>query len=224
MVKLVLIRHGQSLANQENVYTGWSDSPLTKAGIKEAKYAGQILKKEPLALTKVHTSCLTRAIKTADIVLEELGQPYLPLTKTWRLNERHYGALRGLNKDYTRKLYGQKQVALWRRSFEAVPPKLDHLESERRYQRYPASIVPRAESLAQASRRIIPYWVDQIAPELLRNKDQLVVAHGSTLRALIKYLEQISDTGIDGVEVGNATPIIYELDEQLQIITKKILE
>lgn len=223
MVKLVLIRHGQSLANQENVYTGWSDSPLTSRGIKEAKQAGQRLKKEPLALTKVHTSCLKRAIKTADIVLEELGQAYLPLTKTWRLNERHYGALRGLNKDYTRKLYGKKQVALWRRSFEAVPPKLAHVESERRYQRYPASIVPRAESLAQASKRIVPYWVDQIAPELLRGKDQLVVAHGSTLRALIKYLEQISDTGIDGVEVKNATPIIYELDDKLQIVAKKIL-
>ena len=148
-------------------------------------------------------------------MLAELGQEYLPLTKTWRLNERHYGALRGLNKDYTRKLYGKKQVALWRRSFEAVPPLLEKPQSDRRYQKYPKTIVPRA--------RIIPYWVDQVAPKVLQGKAQLIVAHGSTLRALIKYLEAISDTGIDGVEVANAAPIIYELDEKLQIISKTTL-
>ncbi len=131
--------------------------------------------------------------------------------------------MRGLNKDYTRKLYGKKQVALWRRSFEAVPPLLEKPQSDRRYQKYPKTIVPRAESLKQASARIIPYWVDQVAPKVLQGKAQLIVAHGSTLRALIKYLEAISDTGIDGVEVANAAPIIYELDEKLQIISKTTL-
>ncbi|MBD5070008.1 MAG: 2,3-diphosphoglycerate-dependent phosphoglycerate mutase [Lactobacillus sp.] len=223
MVKLVLVRHGQSLANQENVYTGWSDSPLTEKGIAEAKLAGRKLSGTDISFAHVHTSVLKRAIKTADLIISELDQAYLPLTKTWRLNERHYGALRGLNKDVTRKLYGEKQVALWRRSYDAVPPLLKERQKERRYQRYPASIVPKAESLKMASKRIIPYWVDHIAPELLRGKNQLVVAHGSTLRALIKYLEAISDEGIDGVEVANAAPIVYELDEKLQIISKTIL-
>ena len=135
MVKLVLIRHGQSIANKEDVYTGWSDSPLTKKGISQARHAGKLLLHEKINFSDVHTSVLVRAIKTANIVLDEIGQSYLPIHKTWRLNERHYGALRGLNKNRTREIYGEEQVALWRRSFYTVPPLLEKIDHDRRYDR-----------------------------------------------------------------------------------------
>lgn len=225
MTKLVLIRHGESIANARNEYTGWSDVPLTKKGIAEAHNAGQILAKQNIKFTDVHTSVLKRAIKTAYIVQDECDISYLPIHKTWRLNERHYGALRGLNKDYTRKIYGPKQVALWRRSYSSVPPKLKRPDTGLRvYQRYPQSILPLAESLKMALHRSVPYYQDHIAPKLIDHHDQLVVAHGSTIRGLIKYLENISDTGIDGVEVGNAQPIVYEFDDKLNIIDKTTLK
>lgn len=223
MVKLVLIRHGQSIANKENVYTGWNDAPLTELGVKQAILAGQALAQNELEFTDIHTSLLGRAIKTANLVAEACHQLYLPLHKTWRLNERHYGALRGLNKDDTRKIYGKHQVALWRRSFYAIPPALTKPDLERRYANLDPRSIPTAESLAQALDRIMPYWQDEIAPKLLAGKNQLVVAHGSTLRALIKYLESISDEGIDGLEVENCQPIIYELDGQLKIVKKEII-
>ena len=210
MVKLVLIRHGQSIANKENVYTGWNDAPLTELGVKQAILAGQALAQNELEFTDIHTSLLGRAIKTANLVAEACHQLYLPLHKTWRLNERHYGALRGLNKDDTRKIY-------------AVPPALAKPDLERRYANLDPRSIPTAESLAQALDRIMPYWQDEIAPKLLADKNQLVVAHGSTLRALIKYLESISDEGIDGLEVENCQPIIYELDGQLKIVKKEII-
>ncbi|GBG95275.1 2,3-bisphosphoglycerate-dependent phosphoglycerate mutase [Ligilactobacillus salitolerans] len=224
MAYLVLLRHGQSLANKVNEYTGWSDSPLTEKGVKQAHAAGHALFLQHLEFTDVHTSVLVRAIKTADIVQEELHQAYLPLHKSWRLNERHYGALRGWNKDDTRQIFGPKQVALWRRSYYAVPPKLKFPVSDRRYAKLPLSSLPLAESLAMASERIIPYWVDQIAPRLLQGHNQLVVAHGSTLRAMIKFIEQISDENIDGVEVANGEPIIYDFDQQLNVLHKKIIQ
>ena len=223
MVKLVLIRHGQSIANKEDVYTGWSDSPLTKKGISQARHAGKLLLHEKISFSDVHTSVLVRAIKTANIVLDEIGQNYLPIHKTWRLNERHYGALRGLNKNRTREIYGEEQVALWRRSFYTVPPLLEQIDHDRRYDRFPDVVVPRGESLKMAYDRIVPYWTDEIALKLLNGENQLVVAHGSTLRAMIKFIEHISDQGIDGVEVANGTPIIYELDHRLKIVEKKIL-
>ena len=147
MVKLVLIRHGQSIANKEDVYTGWSDSPLTKKGVSQARHAGKLLLHEKINFSDVHTSVLVRAIKTANIVLDEIGQSYLPIHKTWRLNERHYGALRGLNKNRTREIYGEEQVALWRRSFYTVPPLLEKIDHDRRYDRFPDVVVPRGESL-----------------------------------------------------------------------------
>lgn len=224
MVKLVMVRHGQSLANQLNEYTGWTDSPLTVQGKKEAVQAGKLLAKTGIQFAQLHTSMLSRAIVTSYIILDQIDQNWIPIKKTWRLNERHYGALRGLNKDKTRKIYGKKQVALWRRSYRTVPPLLTKPDNhERRYQTWPESILPKAESLQMASQRIIPYWIDQIAPALLAGKNQLIVAHGSTLRALIKYLEAISDADIDGVEVENAVPIIYDLDKKLQIVKKTIL-
>ncbi|WP_270334054.1 2,3-bisphosphoglycerate-dependent phosphoglycerate mutase [Ligilactobacillus acidipiscis] len=223
MSKLVLLRHGQSLANKVNEYTGWSDSPLTEYGIKQAHEAGKLLLKQQLGFTDIHTSVLVRAIKTSNIVLDELHQSYIPIHKTWRLNERHYGSLRGWNKDDTRKIFGVEQVALWRRSYYAVPPKLEFPDRDRRYSDLPDSSLPLAESLAMATDRIVPYWVDSIAPKLLTDKNQLVVAHGSTVRAMIKFIEQISDKDIDGVEVANGEPIIYTFDDKLNLQDKQII-
>ncbi|MFD1439914.1 2,3-bisphosphoglycerate-dependent phosphoglycerate mutase [Lacticaseibacillus hegangensis] len=223
MVKLVLIRHGESAANFLNTYTGWSDVPLTALGVQQAQAAGQALAKLALPFGHVHTSVLKRAIQTAYLVQEEIDQNWLPITKSWRLNERHYGALRGLNKDKTRELFGKAQVASWRRSFSNRPPLLAQPRRSRAYQNFPVTIIPRGESLKDAERRLIPYWLDEIAPRLLAGENQLVVAHGSTLRALIKYLEQISDAGIDQVEVANAQPIVYTLDDRLAIVGKDIL-
>lgn len=223
MVKLVLLRHGQSQANETNTYTGWTDSLLTEEGAKQARDAGKLLKKEKIFFSTVHTSSLVRAIKTANIVLSTIGQAAVPIQKNWRLNERHYGALRGINKDLSRQIYGKHQIALWRRSYDAVPPLMAKPDYERRYDKYPRNILPLGESLKMASERIVPYWLDNIAPQLLHEKNQLIVAHGSTLRALIKYIEEISDEKIDGVEVENAVPIIYELDKKLRVMNKKTL-
>lgn len=223
MAKLVLLRHGESTANYDNTYTGWSDVPLTTNGVLQARAAGARLQRADLNLTAVHTSMLKRAIMTAYIVQEQLGQLYLPITKSWRLNERHYGALRGLNKDKSRELFGVAQVAQWRRSYIAEPPHLVQPELALAYGKWPDSIIPGGESLADAERRLLPYWVNEIAPHLLRGEDQLIVAHGSTLRALIKYLEGIKDADIDGVEVGNAEPIVYTFDRQLNIVAKEVL-
>lgn len=223
MVKLVLLRHGESAANFSNTYTGWSDVALTDHGVAQAKAAGRALAKTGIQFDHVHTSVLKRAITTAYLVQAEIGQAWVPITKSWRLNERHYGALRGINKDRSRTLFGNGQVAQWRRSFTARPPLLARPSRSRQYHAFPGSIVPRGESLADASARLVPYWIDHIAPKLLQDHDQLVVAHGSTLRALIKYLEHISDAGIDQVEVANAQPIVYDLDDHLHVMNKTIL-
>ena len=224
MPKLVFIRHGQSEWNLKNLFTGWEDVNLSEKGVEEAKEAGRKLKEAGIEFDQAYTSVLTRAIKTLHYALEESDQLWIPETKTWRLNERHYGALRGLNKEFPKHKYGKHQVALWRRSFDTVPPMLDERIEEPKYKKYPSTIIPRAESLKDAYNRILPYWVDEIAPELLHGNNQIVIAHGSTLRAMIKYIENISDEGIDGVEVANAEPIIYELDNKLRVISKKILK
>lgn len=223
MTELVLVRHGESTANRDNTYTGWSDVPLTTVGIAQAHHAGKRLRETGLQFSAVHTSVLKRAIVTANIMLDEIDQAWIPEYKTWRLNERHYGALRGQNKDATRQEYGKAQVQQWRRSFYTVPPLLtrDELGHDRRYTKYDAAIEPRGESLKMAYDRIMPYWTDAIAPRLLDGQNQLVVAHGSTLRAMIKYLEHISDTGIDGVEVANGVPICYHLDRNLRVTGKE---
>jgi 2,3-bisphosphoglycerate-dependent phosphoglycerate mutase len=223
MARLVLLRHGESTANRDNIYTGWSDVPLTSAGIAEAQQAGKRLAALDFDFTAVHTSLLQRAIMTANIVMEQLDILTVPLNKTWRLNERHYGALRGQNKDATRQEYGAEQVALWRRSYTTVPPKLAQPDYDRRYTRYGYRFEPLAESLAMALTRVVPYWLDHIGPALIDGHDQLVVAHGSTIRALIKYLEAVSDGGINGVEVANGEPIVYDLDTKLRIKNKTII-
>ena len=218
MVKLVMVRHGESTANALNRYTGWSDVGLTQEGVVQAHVAAKQLK--GFYFEHVHTSVLKRAIMSAYIIQDELNLNYVPITKTWRLNERHYGALRGQNKDETRKEFGVEQVHQWRRSFYSVPPKLAQPDPNvGPYKYLDPRIMPTAESLYQAYQRIVPYYVDSVAPRLLDGKNQLIVAHGSTIRALIKYIENISDKDIDGVEVANGKPLIYDLDEKLNIIS-----
>lgn len=217
MVKLILVRHGESIANAENVYTGWNDVGLTPKGIEQTHQTAKQLAGIPIE--HVWTSVLKRAIVSAYMIQDDLDLNYLPITKAWQLNERHYGALRGQNKDATRREYGAKQVQIWRRSFYAFPPKLQ--EPDKRvgpYKWVDPKAMPYSESLYAAYLRIIPYYIDHIVPELLDGKNQLVVAHGSTIRAMIKYLEQIDDKAIDGVEVANGEPLIYEMDDSLNII------
>lgn len=209
VAKLVLVRHGESTANRDNEFTGWTDVPLTAKGKTQAHQVGQVLSRYQLTFDNVYTSYLQRAIITAYIIMDEMQQAWVPINKTWRLNERHYGALRGLNKDDAREKYGVNQVALWRRSYTAVPPLLEKVRPNRRY---PINIEPRGESLKMASDRLIPYWTSAILPQLKNGENVLMVAHGSTLRALIKYIEHISDDDIDGLEIGNGEPILYEYD------------
>lgn len=224
MVKLVLVRHGESLANSANVYTGWNDVALSSKGIQQAKKAGkqvsQIVDFNP---THIHTSVLSRAIVTANIIADVSNFLYLPMTKTWRLNERHYGALRGINKDTSRIIYGKKKVREWRRGFDSMPPLLNEPFHDRRYKNIDINCVPVGESLHQTQNRLMPYYYENIASQLLQGHDQLVVAHGSSLRALIKKLEKINNQEIINLEVPNAEPIVYTLNCQLDIIDKEIL-
>lgn len=223
LVKLVITRHGESQANRDNVYTGWSDVPLTAKGIKQAQMAAQRIKNLNIHFSDVHTSMLQRAITTANLICDEIDQSYLPIHKTWRLNERHYGALRGMNKDDSKQQFGVEQVAKWRRGYSEVPPQLSKRDHERRYDRLGVQI-PLSESLKMTQERLLPYWNDVIAGQLIDGQNQLIVAHGSSLRALIKYLDQIPDDQINSVEVPNGQPIVYELDSKLNVIQKQILE
>ncbi|WEV41072.1 2,3-diphosphoglycerate-dependent phosphoglycerate mutase [Lactobacillus sp. ESL0681] len=223
MVKLVLVRHGESTANSANIYTGWNDVALTKKGRMQAENAGQLITQlADFKPTRLHTSILSRAIETANIIADVSNFLYLPITKTWRLNERNYGKLRGLNKDLSRQIYGEQQILKWRRGFYAVPPKGKPI-IDRRYHNCDFAHLPQAESLYQTQQRLLPYYYNQIASRLAKAEDQLVVAHGSSLRALIKQLEKITDQEIVNLEVPNAEPIVYTLDDQLEIIDKKIL-
>lgn len=212
-----MVRHGQSTANATNDYTGWNDVELTQKGIDQAHEAADQIKN--IDIQEVHTSVLKRAIMTAYIIQDDLDINYVPIIKSWRLNERHYGALRGQNKDVTREEYGVEQVRLWRRSYYTMPPKLaepDPLVGPYKY--LDPRAMPVSESLFQAYKRIVPYYTDVVAPQLLDGKNQLIVAHGSTIRALIKYLEDVSDKDIDGIEVANGVPLVYELDSKLNIV------
>jgi 2,3-bisphosphoglycerate-dependent phosphoglycerate mutase len=220
---LVIMRHGESEANRDNIFTGWSDVPLTDKGVEQAHSAGKLIAKSGIQFADVHTSFLKRAIITTHIVLDEIGQNFIPEHKSWRLNERHYGGLRGKNKLKVKEQVGVQQLKIWRRSFTVVPPLLDKRDEDSRYDRYGVQI-PLGESLQMAQQRLIPYWVDNIAPRLLDGHNQLIVAHGSTLRALIKFLENISDEDIPNVEVPNGKPIQYDFDEHLNIINKKFMQ
>ena len=222
-MKLVLVRHGQSEWNLENKFTGWVDVDLSEKGYAEAKHAGQILKDYGLEFDKAYTSVLKRAIKTLNIILEETDQLWLPTVKSWRLNERHYGALQGLNKAETAEKYGDEKVHIWRRSYDTLPPLMNENDelSQINDRRYLKDVVPMAENLKITLERVMPIWQDQIEPDLRDGKNIIIAAHGNSLRALTKHLEGISDEDIMGLEIPTGSPIIYELDHDLKVIDKK---
>lgn len=222
-MKLVLVRHGQSEWNLQNKFTGWVDVDLSEKGYAEAKHAGEILKDHGLEFDKAYTSVLKRAIKTLNIILEESDQLWLPTVKSWRLNERHYGALQGLNKAETAEKYGDEKVHIWRRSYDTLPPLMnaDDELSQMNDRRYLKDVVPLAENLKITLERVMPIWQDQIEPDLRDGKNIIIAAHGNSLRALTKHLEGISDEDIMGLEIPTGSPIIYELDQDLKVIDKK---
>lgn len=223
-MKLVLIRHGESAWNLENRFTGWKDVDLSPKGIEEAKAAGKILKEMNLVFDVAYTSYLKRAIKTLNIVLEEMDELYIPVYKSWRLNERHYGALQGLNKAETAKKYGDEQVHIWRRSFDIAPPSIDkdseyYPKSDRRYADLPDSEIPLGESLKDTITRVLPYWHSDISKSLQEGKNVIVAAHGNSLRALIKYLLNISNEDILNLNLVTGKPMVFEIDKDLKVIS-----
>ena len=218
MHRLVLLRHGESGWNRENRFTGWTDVDLSPQGVEEARAAGRLLKAEGYAFDRAYTSVLKRAIRTLNLALEELDQLWIPVDKDWRLNERHYGALQGLNKAETAARFGEAQVLLWRRSYDTPPPALDPGDAryEARDPRYRGVAVPKTECLKDTVARVIPYWDSAIAPAVRAGKRVLVAAHGNSLRALIKHLDGVSDADIVGLNVPTGVPLVYELDDQLR--------
>ncbi len=228
MSKLVFIRHGQSEWNLKNLFTGWVDVNLSEQGEQEAKEAGRKLKEAGIEFDQAYTSVLTRAIKTLHFALEESGQLWIPEEKSWRLNERHYGALQGKNKQAAAEKYGDEQVHIWRRSYDVLPPLLDANDegsaaNDRRYANLDPRIVPGGENLKVTLERVIPFWEDKIAPDLLAGKNVIVAAHGNSLRALTKYIEQISDEDIMNVEMATGQSVVYDLDDKLNIVNKEKL-
>jgi 2,3-bisphosphoglycerate-dependent phosphoglycerate mutase len=225
---LVLLRHGQSRWNLENRFTGWWDVGLSEQGEKEARMAGTLLRDEGLVVAEAHTSLLKRAVNTLTLALEEMDQEWVPVLKHWRLNERHYGGLTGLNKADIKQKYGEERFMLWRRSYDVPPPPMEpgHEFDVRRDPRYagvPADVVPRTECLADVVGRMLPYWYDAIAPSLLAGRPVLVAAHGNSLRALIKHLDGMSDAAVAVLEIPTGVPIVYELDSSLEVLGKREL-
>jgi 2,3-bisphosphoglycerate-dependent phosphoglycerate mutase len=229
MYKIVLIRHGESTWNLENRFTGWTDVDLTETGIAQAKQAGLLLKAHGYDFDLAYTSVLKRAIHTLWHVLDGMERPWLPVQHDWRLNERHYGALQGLNKAETAKAYGEAQVLAWRRSYDVPPPSLsaDDPRCERsdpRYARLQPEQVPLTECLKDTVERVLPFWNASVAPSIRQGKRVVIAAHGNSIRALIKYLDGISDADIVGLNIPNGTPLVYELDENLHPIRHHYLE
>jgi 2,3-bisphosphoglycerate-dependent phosphoglycerate mutase len=219
--KLVMVRHGQSLWNLENLFTGWTDVDLTPLGCEEARQAGRELKREGLVPDVVFTSVLKRAIRTQWIMLDELDLLWLPVERHWRLNERHYGALQGLNKAQTVARHGEAQVQVWRRSYDVPPPPLAlddqrHPRFDRRYREVAAAELPATESLKDTLARVQPYWEQRVAPELSRGRTVLLVAHGNSLRALVKMLDAVSEQAIVELNIPTGVPLLYELDDALK--------
>lgn len=229
MTKLVLIRHGQSEWNKENRFTGWTDVDLSEQGVEEARKAGEILKKEGYAFDVAFTSVLKRAISTLWIVLKETDFMWVPVHNSWRLNERHYGALQGLNKAEMAEKFGDKQVHLWRRSFDVPPPSLEKSDErwpgrDLRYKYLDEKDVPLAESLKDTIARVLPYWHESIEPAIRAGKRVIVAAHGNSLRGLVKYLDNISDDEIPSLEIPTGKPLVYELDDNLKPVRHYYLE
>jgi 2,3-bisphosphoglycerate-dependent phosphoglycerate mutase len=228
---LVLIRHGESTWNAQNLFTGWTDVDLTAKGEDEARQAGALLAAEQrngLDLRVVHTSVLTRAVRTANLALDELGRSWLPVRRHWRLNERHYGALQGLNKKETAAKFGEAQVKLWRRSYDTPPLPLTpdderHPVHDDRYRDLPRAVLPDTECLADVVQRMVPYWEDDIAADLRIFPGVLVVAHGNSIRALVKYLKDIPDDEIVGLEVPTGVPWWFRFDDDLELVDDRQL-
>jgi len=225
---LVLLRHGQSTWNLENIFTGWTDVPLSEHGRKEATIAGTLMAEEGVVLDVVHTSVLRRAIDTAAISLDAMDLGWLPVRRHWRLNERHYGALQGLNKKETADEYGIEQVHTWRRSYSTPPPSLEvsdarHPINDPRYALLAPEQLPDSECLADVVDRMLPYWYDAIVPDLRSTKRVLVVAHGNSLRALVKHLDDVSDDEISEMNIPTGIPLRYELDGDLKVVSRGYL-
>lgn len=229
MAKLILIRHGQSVWNLKNVFTGWTNVELSENGVEEAKRAGQALKNANISFDVAFTSLLKRAVHTFNIVAQTCDLDWVELHKTWRLNERHYGALQGLNKAEVAAKHGEEQVHIWRRSYDVRPPLLS--DSDKRnpkfdpmYGHLDTSCLPLGESLKDCIARTMPYWYDMIAPNLINGKSCIVAAHGNSLRGLVKYLENIGDSEISNLEIPTGVPIVYDFDKNLKILGKGVLK
>ncbi|MEI7490449.1 MAG: 2,3-diphosphoglycerate-dependent phosphoglycerate mutase [Bacteroidota bacterium] len=220
MNKLVLIRHGESTWNKENRFTGWTDVDLSERGIREATEAGQTLKKEGFNFKIAYTSYLTRAIRTLWLIQEQMDLLWIPVYKTWRLNEKHYGNLQGLNKTEMVEKYGDKQVLIWRRSYDVAPPPLPeddprHPKHDPRYRDLDPKDIPATEALKNTVERIVPYWKDEMEPNLIVHKEVLVAAHGNSLRGIVKYLKNISDEDIVGLNLPTGIPYVFEFDDNM---------
>lgn len=229
MHKLVLIRHGESTWNLENRFTGWVDVGLTETGIAQARSAGRRLKEAGFTFDKAYTSVLKRAIHTLWHCLDEMDCTWLPVEKSWRLNERHYGALQGLNKAETAQQYGDDQVLIWRRSYDTPPPAQDPADAvnertDRRYASLAPEQFPATECLKDTVARVLPYWESQIAPDIRAGRQLVIAAHGNSLRALVKYLDGVSDQDIVGLNIPNGNPLVYELDDALKPIRSYYLQ
>jgi 2,3-bisphosphoglycerate-dependent phosphoglycerate mutase len=226
--KLVLLRHGESDWNKENRFTGWTDIDLNEKGIEEAHQAGKLLLAEGFTFDIAYTSVLTRAIRTLWIVMEEMNLMWIPVVRTWRLNERHYGALQGLNKAETAQKHGAEQVHLWRRSYDVPPPPLNlddprHPRFDPRYANMDPALLPGTESLKITLERVLPFWCDAIVPQILAGTKVLIAAHGNSLRAMVKHLDQISDVDIPGLNIPTGIPLVYELDDKLNVLGHRYL-
>lgn len=223
MHKLVLLRHGESTWNLENRFTGWTDVDLSENGVKEAHQAGKLLKSEGYEFDIIYTSVLKRAIRTLWIALDEMDRMYLPVINAWQLNERHYGSLQGLNKSEMAAKYGAEQVHIWRRSYNTPPPPLDwnderHPRFDPRYAGLKKSQLPACESLELTLKRVLPYWEKKLVPSILKGQKVLIVAHGNSIRAMVKHLDHISDDVITELNIPTGIPLVYELDENMKAL------
>jgi 2,3-bisphosphoglycerate-dependent phosphoglycerate mutase len=228
MHKLVLLRHGESLWNKENRFTGWTDVDLSEQGLREAREAGRLLRDAGFTFDVAFTSVLRRAIRTLWTVLDEMDLMWIPIQHSWRLNERHYGALQGLNKAETAAKFGEQQVLVWRRSYDIPPPALEPSDprcpgGDRRYADIPAAEMPLTESLKETVARFVPHWQDAIAPQVRASRRIIIAAHGNSLRALVKYLDQVSDQDIVGLNIPTGIPLVYELDAELKPLKRYYL-
>jgi len=223
MKTVILLRHGESVWNKENRFTGWTDVDLTDKGVEEAKKAGELMRAAGFVFDLAHTSVLRRAIKTLWLALEDMDLMWIPVLHSWRLNERHYGALQGLNKAETAAKFGDEQVLAWRRSYDVPPPALAqndarHAGNDARYRGLTTSQIPLTECLRDTVARVLPYWNQSIAPDIRAGKRVLIAAHGNSLRALVKYLDKVSDQDIVGLNIPTGVPLVYELDDVLKPI------